>query len=88
AGASSDSSGAHNKGKDESRGKLRGKGSSSKEHPRVKSKGKPLKVGADLKAPSLPVKGEAPLHDNAGPRRRAKLHPVNAAKKRSEESED
>lgn len=88
AGASSDSSGAHNKGKDESRGKLKGKGSSSKEHPRVKSKGKPLKVGADLKAPSLPVKGEAPLHDNAGPRRRAKLHPVNAAKKRSEESED
>ncbi|WP_068500917.1 MULTISPECIES: ribonuclease R [unclassified Oleiphilus] len=61
---------------------LSGKKMGGKDKLKSKKKAKPLKVGQDLNAPSLPSNKEVGLHDDAAPRRRAKLRPVAQPRKR------
>jgi len=47
-----------------------------------KAKAKPLKVGSDLNAPTVPEKRTSGLHDDAAPRRRAKLRTAQPRKRK------
>lgn len=55
---------------------------------KTKTKSAPLKVGEDLVAPPLPAKQDVSLHDDAAPRRRAKLQPVSKPRKRKVDSDE
>ena len=76
----SDAKGSSPKGSARSAGANKGK--------KTKTKSAPLKVGEDLVAPPLPAKQDVSLHDDAAPRRRAKLQPVSKPRKRKVDSDE